>query len=90
MKKIYADFKDRDDVAFLSISIDSKKTDWEKALGEENMEWMQLWAPDSGKELMDKYQFNGIPFIVAIDKEGKISGKRLRGEAVRKAIEKAL
>ena len=54
------------------------------------MEWMQLWAPDSGKELMDKYQFNGIPFIVAIDKEGKISGKRLRGEAVRKAIENAL
>lgn len=90
MKKIYADFKDRDDVAFLSISIDSKKADWEKALGEENMEWMQLWAPDSGKELMDKYQFNGIPFIVAIDKEGKIAGKRLRGEAVRKAIEKAL
>lgn len=90
MKKIYNDFKERDDVAFLSISIDSKKADWEKALGEENMEWMQLWAPDGGKELMDKYQFNGIPFIVAIDKEGKLCGKRLRGDAVRKAIEDAL
>ena len=90
LKKIYNDYKNRDDVAFLSISIDSKKEDWVKALGEENMEWMQLWAPDSGKELMDKYQFNGIPFIVAIDKEGKIFGKRLRGEVVRETIEKAL
>ncbi len=90
MKEIYKDYKDRGDVVFLSISIDSKKEDWVKALGEENMEWMQLWATDGGKELMDKYQFNGIPFIVAIDKEGKLCGKRLRGEAVRQAIADAL
>ena len=90
LKEIYADYKDRDDVAFLSISIDSKKEDWIKALGEENMEWHQLWATDSGKELMDKYQFNGIPFIVAIDKDGKLCGKRLRGDAVRQAIVDAL
>ncbi len=90
LKEIYADFKDRSDVVFISISIDSKKEDWLKAAEEENMEWLQLWAPDSGKELMDKYQFNGIPFIVAIDKEGKLCGKHLRGEAVRKAIEDAL
>jgi thiol-disulfide isomerase/thioredoxin len=90
LKEIYADYKDRDDVAFLSISIDSKKEDWIKALGEENMEWHQLWATDSGKELMDKYQFNGIPFIVAIDKDGKLCGKHLRGDAVRQAIVDAL
>ena len=39
---------------------------------------------------MDKYQFRGIPFIVAIDKEGRIFRKHLRGEAVRAAIVDAL
>ncbi len=90
IKDIYADYKNSDEVVFLSISIDSKKEDWKKALDEEKMEWMQLWVTDSGKELMDKYQFNGIPFIVAIDKDGKLCGKHLRGDAVRQAIVDAL
>ncbi|MFR7464958.1 MAG: hypothetical protein ACLUVG_08495 [Phocaeicola vulgatus] len=42
--------------------------------------WIQLLAPNSGREAMDKYQFRGIPFIVAIDKEGRIFRKHLRGK----------
>ena len=46
---------------------------------EENMPWQQVRAPQAGKEVMKQYQFTGIPFIVVIDKEGRIAGKKLRG-----------
>ncbi|MBQ8502606.1 MAG: redoxin domain-containing protein [Bacteroides sp.] len=90
LKKIYEEFKDNKKVAFLSVSIDSKREAWEKAMAEEQMEWTQLLAPNTGREAMDKYQFRGIPFIVAIDQDGKIFRKYLRGDAVRQAIVDAL
>lgn len=89
MKKYYEEFKGKD-VEFLSVSIDAKKKDWEKAMGEENMAWQQGWVEDGGKQVMDLYQFNGIPFILVLDKDGKIYAKNLRGEAIRQAVEKAL
>ena len=90
LKKYYEEFKNNPDVAFLSVSIDDDEDAWRKAMVEEKMEWTQLLAPNSGREAMDKYQFRGIPFIVAIDKEGRIFRKHLRGEAVRTAIVDAL
>lgn len=89
MKTIYAD-QDKKQVEFLSVSIDAKRDAWLKAVGEEKMPWKLTWTPDAGKEVMDLYQFSGIPFIIVIDKEGKIFRKHVRGEAVRKAIEDAL
>ncbi|WP_294788950.1 hypothetical protein [Prevotella sp.] len=57
---------------------------------EEQMLWMQGWTPDSGKSVLKTYQFNGIPFIILIDKEGKIYRKYLRGEQIKKAIDDCL
>lgn len=90
VKKYYEEFKKNKKVAFVSVSIDAKEADWRKALAEEQCEWLQLLAPKSGKEVMNDYQFRGIPFIVCIDQEGKIFRKQLRGEAIRQAIVDAL
>ena len=90
VKKYYEEFKSNKDVVFISVSIDSKKADWEKALKEEQCEWIQLLAPNSGRDVMKSYQFNGIPFIVAIGKDGKIFRRTLRGEAIRQAVVDAL
>ena len=89
IKKYYAEYKTKG-VQFLSVSIDAKKDDWTKALKEEHMLWMQGWTPDSGKSVLKTYQFNGIPFIILIDKEGKIYRKYLRGEQIKKAIDDCL
>ena len=90
LKQYYEEFKNNKEVAFLSVSIDTKRPDWEKAMKEENMPWLQLLAPNSGKEVLESYQFSGIPFIIVLDKEGKIYKKRLRGEAVRDAVNEVL
>lgn len=89
LKNTYAKFKDRG-VEFLSVSIDAKEDAWKKALAEENMPWPQALAPKAGAEVMDLYQFNGIPFILLLDQEGKIVAKNLRGEAIGMIIEDLL
>jgi len=89
VEKIYKEFKDKG-VDVLSVSIDKKESDWFKALEEENMPWTQLRTPDAGKGIMKTYQFSGIPYIILLDKDNKIIGKNLRGDALRKAVEEAV
>lgn len=89
LKKTYSMFKDKG-VEFLSVSLDAKEDAWKKALDEEQMPWPQVLAPKAGAEVMDLYQFNGIPFILLLDQEGKIVAKHLRGEAVGTTIEDLL
>ena len=89
LKEYYEQLKGKD-VAFLSVSIDAKKEQWEKAMKEENMPWDQATVPNAGKEVMELYQFSGIPFILVIDKEGNIYKKNLRGKAVLEAVQDVL
>lgn len=90
LKKIYDDYKDNKNVEFLSISIDDDMDAWHSAVEKEAMPWPQLLAPDGGREARKTYQFAGIPYIICIDADGTIFRKKLRGDAVRKAIEDAL
>jgi len=89
LKEAYAMFKDKG-VEFLSVSVDKSSDEWKKAMTQEQMPWPQILAPQSGKEIMELYQFSGIPFIVLIDKEGKLVGKNLRGEAIKENLAKVL
>jgi peroxiredoxin len=89
MKKFYEEFKGKD-VEFLSVSIDAKEEAWRKAMKEENMAWPQGWVKDGGKEVMNLYQFGGIPFILVIDKDGNIFKKNVRGENIKTAVQECL
>lgn len=89
VKKYYEEYKNKG-VQFISVSIDAKKDAWTKALKEEQMPWLQGWAPNSGKEVLNTYLFNGIPFLILLDKKGNIYRKYLRGEKIKQAIEDCL
>ncbi|MDE6065667.1 MAG: TlpA family protein disulfide reductase [Duncaniella sp.] len=90
LKKIYDEFKDNDRVAFLSISIDSDKDAWLKAVKKEAMPWEQLLAPNAGQQALKTYQISGIPHIICIAEDGTIFRKGIRGDGVRTAIVDAL
>lgn len=89
VKKIYQKYKN-ENITFLSVSIDKDKKQWLKAIEEEKMPWQQILADDVGKKLMKDYNFYGIPFIILLDEEGKIVARKLRGEALDKAIAEQL
>jgi len=89
LKKLFGKYKN-EDVAFLSISIDKDEKAWIKAVSQENMPWKQIHVDDAGKKMMTDYQFSSLPFIILLDKEGKIIDRNLRGEALDKAISEKL
>jgi len=86
LKEEYEKYHDKG-LEMLSVSIDQSKNAWMKAMRKEKMPWPQVQAPKAGKDIMKEYQFSGIPFIVLLDKEGKIVGKNLRGEKLEKLLE---
>ena len=51
------------------------------------MLWEQVCAPQAGKEVMRLYQFSGIPYVLILDKEGRIVGTNLRGQALMDKLE---
>lgn len=89
LKEAYQQYNKKG-VAFFSVSIDKDGAAWRKAMKEENMPWPQAQAPKAGKDVMKQYQFSGIPYILVIDKEGRIVGKNLRGKALTEKIEEVL
>lgn len=91
LKKIYASLK-RDNLEFISISLDDKVADWKKALTEEQIPWVTLWESKGFKAspLKGNYGFTAIPCLVLIDPNGKIIARDMRGEEIRETILKYL
>lgn len=86
LKEVYKKYKDQG-LEILSVSVDAKPADWKKAMAEERMSWPQINAVES-KPVMAAYLFSGIPYLVVVDKEGKIVEKNVRGESLDKAMKK--
>lgn len=87
LHKIYEELKG-DDLVFISISLDDSRSDWIKALDNDNIPWLALWDEDGfdKSRLKDQFGFSAIPFIVLIGKDGKVAARNLRGEDVKNAI----
>ena len=78
LKKLYKEYADKG-FQIISISIDKKKADWEKALKEENLEWPNFL--DNG-DVAIAYKVKMIPTMYLIDTNGVMVGEDLRGEAL--------
>ena len=95
MLKIYNELK-ADDLEFISVSLDDSQAKWKKMLDEEKLPWVMLWdktgfpkSNEAPSAIQTAYGFYAIPFLVVIDKEGKLIARNIRGEQVREAILKA-
>ncbi len=80
VQKQYELYKDKG-FEVVSVSIDKKMEDWKKAISQDNLKGTLLLAQDSKKIMLD-YTFSGIPYMVLLDKEGKIIAKNIRGESL--------
>lgn len=73
IKELYEAYSDKG-FEVLSVSIDTNREAWMKAVHEENMPWAQVLSPDKNKTLKE-FMIIGIPTLFLIDKEGKIVEK---------------
>lgn len=78
----YEKYKDRN-FDILSISLDTKKEHWVKAIQEDKLPWTQVCDfKASTSEVAQQYQISSIPANVLVDPRGYIVGKDLRGKAL--------
>ncbi len=67
-----------------SISLDTRKVDWTKAIEKDNLKWTSHICDFKGWDSPIAYDFDiqSIPSNLLIDKDGIIIAKNLRGDAL--------
>jgi len=87
MVKLYEEYN-KHGFEIFGVSLDTEKERWTTAIEDDKLIWTQvsdLLGWDS--KAQELYGFEGIPYTVLIDKEGKIIAKGLRGEALAEKLE---
>lgn len=88
--KAYNKFKDKN-FTILGVSLDKDKTAWLEAIKKDGLAWKHIsdlkhWQSEAQKS----YQFDGIPYNVLIDPQGKILATSLRGEELDAKLQEVL
>ena len=86
----YNKFKDKN-FTILGVSLDKEKENWEQAIKDDKLTWthvsdLKQWE----SSMVPLYHFDGIPFNVLVDPQGKIIAKELRGEELEKKLAEVL
>lgn len=89
LKEAYAKWQSKG-FEIVSVSVDANRSDWENAVAEEEMEWIQLIDDESETSPATLYGVMTIPTTYLVNKEGVIIEKNLRGSAVEEALQKYL
>ena len=90
IKKLYEKYHDKGfDV--VSVSLDTKRESWLKALEAEQMPWPQLSTLEGFRsKSAQAYAVHAIPFLVLISGDGIMLQVNIHGQLLEKAIEEAL
>ncbi|WP_065220469.1 MULTISPECIES: TlpA disulfide reductase family protein [Butyricimonas] len=91
VKALYNTYN-REQLNVVSISMDEKKADWEKAMKEENMPWAQLRCDDqkSYTEISKAYRVTSIPRLVLLDPQGRVVFSSFDADALQLTIHQLL
>jgi hypothetical protein len=88
---VVANYKKYHDKGFevFSVSLDDNKADWQKAIASDGLTWkyhvsdLMKW----NSPVVPLYGFQGIPYTVLIDREGRLIRKDVRGEDLGASLE---
>jgi peroxiredoxin len=86
----YSEFKNKN-FAILGVSLDKEKDAWLEAIKSDKLSWthvsdLKYWQ----SKAVDVFQFNGIPFNLLIDPQGKIIAQGLRGDELESKLKEVL
>ena len=90
VKEVYEAYHDKG-FDIIGVSMDNDRKVLDSYLAEQNMKWRQIYDGKGWKtEIGQLDAVASIPSTFLIDKQGKIRYKNLRGDELRKAIDKLL
>jgi len=80
--RLHKQYKDKGFEVY-SVSLDTKRDAWLKAIQEDGLAWQHVIETDQNKTgVATSYKVESIPTTYLLDKEGKIIASNLRGEAL--------
>ncbi len=86
----YNKFKNKN-FTILGVSLDEDKAAWLKAVKDDHLTWTQISdLKQRESAAIAAYHFDGIPFNVLIDPQGKIIAESLRGEMLEQKLTEIL
>jgi peroxiredoxin len=88
--KAYQEFKTRN-FTVLGVSLDKEKEPWLQAIRADKLDWthisdLKFWS----SKAVETFKFNGIPYNILIDPNGKIIAESLRGEELENKLKQVL
>lgn len=88
--KTYNEFKDKN-FTILGVSLDKEKEPWRQAIQDDKLTWthvsdLKYWSSAA----VEVFQFDGIPFNILLDPQGKIIAQDLRGEGLENKLREVL
>lgn len=89
--KVHNEFRDKKNFAILGVSLDKDKEAWQKAIRDDGLDWKQIsdlkfW----NSKAVSTFQFEGIPFNLLIDPQGKVIASALRGDDLENKLKEVL
>jgi peroxiredoxin len=88
--KAYNKYKNKN-FTVLGVSLDEEKEKWLEAIKEDHLTWKHISDLQGWKcAAVELYGFDGIPYNVLLDPEGKIIAKELREDALEEFLSKTL
>ena len=86
----YNKFKNKN-FTILGVSLDAKKEPWLKAIKDDNLTWKQVSDLKQWNSIsVSLFGFEGIPYNVLLDPDGKIIATELRDVALHQKLEEVL
>lgn len=90
LKNYYRDFHEKG-FNIVSVSLDTKESAWLNAVRKHNMPWPQISDLKGWKgEITQLYGVAAIPFVVVVDRQGRMAVINLHGNLLKQHIEKLL
>jgi peroxiredoxin len=88
--RVHNEFKGKN-FAILGVSLDKEKDAWQEAIRSDKLDWthvsdLKYWS----SKAVETFKFNGIPFNVLIDPQGKVIAEGLRGDALEDKLKEVL
>jgi peroxiredoxin len=88
--KAFNEFKDKN-FTVLGVSLDKEREAWQQAIQQDHLTWthisdLKYW----NSKAVDVFKFDGIPFNILIDPQGKIIAQQLRGDDLENKLKEVL
>jgi peroxiredoxin len=79
----------------ISVSIDDNRDKWLKAIEEDHLPWQHVssltgWSCPVANQMGVAYGMSGVPYTLLLDREGRVVGHNVRGEALAKKLDELL